>query len=732
MTSKNSFWANRKENHKRRIWVWIVSVLGQMAVYVGRLLIYLTRQRIWFERGEYADYNDFHELMCRATADALGFNDSFMIPLIGLAVIIGVQGFSYLDDRRKVDLYHSVPVDKNKRFAAVYVNGLMIYLISTVLSILVGILAAAAQNAVNGTALAEIGLGFLWNLMFFLVIYHTVILAVMLTGNRLISLCMTGVLMLYEIVVNELSYSMEYEFFNTASTYFVYKTPRLSAVYDYFSTAFDLKGVAWNESVRALAQQVLPYCGKWLILAVVFLALSWLCYRKRPSEAAGRAITFAKTEPVLKVLVVIPACIGLGMIIYDTSYGSMLLTTASLVIGGVIACAAVEIIYDFDIKSMLKHPVSGAVSIVGIVLVFMIYKFDLLGYDNYVPQESSVDSVALHLSYLDGGFWNEEFSFIDTSTFAKEHMFVTDVEPVLTLVNKWYQERERLAAIESIDELDDTADYRTVHVMYRLKSGREVGREFCINFNNPANEELLNRIVETKEYKEGVFQILTDRDSFDQVQTLTYGNGAATVALQPADAQELRDAYVKDMEKFDFTFAKNKRPCGRIGIEFPNYRQVRLDVYEGFENTIAYLQSQGAYYPLRLNPEDIANITVTCYHREEDARRPTYYSPAGNISYWPTASVDYSYSASSGDTVSATFYEQEEFEQIVDEIYPRSLAAPWHSDREMDSDYDVYVTFRADTNYPYSRSEISVNYRFYAGQTPKFVEEATALDKETK
>ena len=34
MISKNSFWANCKENNKRRIWVWIVSVLGQLMVYV--------------------------------------------------------------------------------------------------------------------------------------------------------------------------------------------------------------------------------------------------------------------------------------------------------------------------------------------------------------------------------------------------------------------------------------------------------------------------------------------------------------------------------------------------------------------------------------------------------------------------------------------------------------------------------------------------------------------------
>ena len=47
-----------------------------------------------------------------ATQDALGFQDNMFPILAGLAVIIGMQGFSYLYDRKKVDLYHSVPVDK--------------------------------------------------------------------------------------------------------------------------------------------------------------------------------------------------------------------------------------------------------------------------------------------------------------------------------------------------------------------------------------------------------------------------------------------------------------------------------------------------------------------------------------------------------------------------------------------------------------------------------------------
>ena len=731
MTSKNSFWDNCRENNKRRIWVWIVSVMGQLMAYVGVLMIYLSRIRMWYAQGTYKTYEEFHDVMCRASVEALGFQDRFLVTQIVLAFIIGIQGFAYLHDRKKVDMYHSVPVDKNRRFVTVYLNGLVIYLVSTIVSLLLGIVIAAVQDAMNGLALAEIGFGFIWHLTFFLVIYHIVILSVMLTGNRLIAICMAGVMILYEPILYELNDALRYAFYETTSTYYVTYIPRLSAVYDYFTNAWDLKQKGWNEGIAVLAREVLPYCGKWLILAVALLALSWLCYRKRPSEAAGRAIAFVKAEPVFKVLIVIPSAVGLGMVIHSASYGSTFLTAAGMVVIGVIACAAVEVIYDFDIKSLLKHPISGGVAVLGIVAVFMIYNYDLLGYDKYVPSANEVESFALQLGAYED-FWAEDFSYADASEYAKAHMFLTDAEPALALASKWQQEREYFETIEDMNNVDDTADYRQVHIMYRLKSGRKVGRKFFVNFANTANEELLNRIVGTQEYKDGAYQIMMDRDSFDRVLGISYGNGATGVALPPEDAQRLRDAYVKDMEKFDFSLAIHQRPCGRIDILFPNYRNAHLDVYESFENTIAYLKSQEAYYPVQLNPEDIEDITVINHHSEQNRGSTVYNSYSYGVV--PQASAVYGDGLYyEGTTVRNTFYDQEQFARIVPYIYPAYLSASWHNaGREMESGYEVYVTFKRDTTYPYSRSELGVWYSFYKGQVPEFVVEATALDAEAK
>lgn len=708
MTSRNSFWASSKENHKRRVWVWIIAFLLQVASYVGVLTVYLSRIRMWNEEGAYRKAGEYQKALYQAAQDALGFQDNFLPVLTGLALIIGMQGFSYLYDRKKVDMYHSVPVDKNKRFLVIYINGILIYLTATLTSLLVGVISAAVQHAVNGKVMTVVGLGFMWNFLMFLVLYHTVVLAVMLTGNRFITLFTAGIFAFYEMMLYSLYNNMQYAFFQTKDDFYISHAPKLSAMADYFGNTWSIKNM---ETVKEMARTVLPYYGKWFVLAAVLLAIAWLCYRRRPSEAAGKALAFPAVGAAAKVIIVIPAAIGIGMWVYGAGYGNKTLTAVTMVAGGVIGSAVMEVVYDFDLKSLFRHLVSSGIAVAGIIVVFFVFESDAFGYDEYIPSEEKLDSIAMMLdTYND--FWDENFNYVSTAERTGERMHITNVAPVLELASRAQQK-----------EAEDMGDPRCMHVLYRLKSGRKVGRIFYVDFADPANEELLNQIVSTQEYRDGSYQIMTDESSFTQVQAMTYSNGATEVALPAEDSMKLREAFIKDMEKFDFTLARHNRPCGEIKIRFPNWMTYTLEVYDSFENTIDYLESEEAYYPVQLNPEDIDCITVTNYHTElseEDEPLPEVYDTRNAV-----AEVDYSYEE---DTiVSESFYDQEEFEKIVSVIYPNFLTSNWSDYNAVDNNYDIYITFKKDTAYPYNRSNYGFNYQFFTGQVPEFVIEATAL-----
>lgn len=711
MISRNSFWASCLENHKRRIWVWIVAFMMQLLIYVGVLTVYLSRIRFWYEDGAYRTNEEFRKAMAQAAQDALGFQPVLFISVMVLAVIIGKQGFSYLNDRRKVDMYHSVPVSKTRRFFAIYLNGIVIYLTATLFGLLVGTVVAAAQGAITSSVLAVIGLAFVWNLTFFLVVYHTMILAVMLTGNSFVALCVFGILAVYEPMLYECIVSFRYSFFERYSNYFIPFTPKCSAFADYFNHTESIKYMSTSQEMAGTA---VPYIGKWFVLAVILFIAVYVCYHKRMSEAAGKAIAFAKLKPVIKILVVVEASMIVGSVVRDAAYENDVLMLIGMLLAGIICCAVLEVIYEFDLKCVLRHWVSSGVAVFAVLAVFCIFKFDLLGYDRYVPEADQVESVVFEPNVEYADYWDDTFEYISGNEYLMEHMYVTAVEDVVALAQKDQQE-----------EQENMGDPRRVEVVYRLKSGRNVERGFWVDFDNPANEELLNHIIGSQEFKAGMYQIVDDAESYNKVQTITYSNGCVESILPLEDAGKLREAYLKDLEQMDFSMVRNNYPCGTLCFGFQNYMWSRCPVYDSYTNVLQYLKEQGAYYPTQLNAEDIASITVTNYHNEiyED----NYADVEEAYDAYREMAVGSATEVYEDVSVVESFYDQEQIEEILQCIYPSAFQYDWHSYEEFDYNYDVCIEFKKDSDYPYNKTVYYFYYNMLADQVPEFVVEATAL-----
>jgi hypothetical protein len=711
MTSKNSFWANSLENQKRRIWVWVVAVLTQLLTYVGVLTVYLSRIRYFQSNGSYRTTAAFHKAMVQAAQDALGFQNSLLFSIIFLAVIIGGQGFSYLNDRRKVDMYHSVPVSKTKRFFVIYINGILIYLISTVVGLLTGILLAAAQGAMSGTVLVVSGIAFVWHFLYFLVAYHTMILAVMLTGNTFISLCAFVVLTAYEPILYMCIEQFRYSFYQRYSRMFLYSGAKLSAFMDFDNNNDALK---WMDNPGEILSAALPYMGKWLVIAVCLFAAVYLCYAKRRSEAAGKALAFEKCRPVVKVMVVVEAAMLVGSIVKDAAYYSNeLLILAGMVVSAILLCGVLEVVYEFDIKCILKHWVSSLAAVCCVLVVFSVYKFDLLGFDSYVPEADKVESMIFQPNVEYPDYWDDDFQYVSDTDYLSEHMYLTDTADVLALVEKDQQE-----------EQENMGDPRGITVVYRMKSGRKIERCIRVDFDEAANEELLNRIIGSKEYREGMYQIAGEGLPADSVKQITYTNGATYSLLPAADAEKLMEAYVQDLESMDYTLLRNSYPCGSLTFNFGNYRSSTYNVYETYHHVLAYLKEQGAYYPVELNAEDINSITITNYHNEVTETDDDVWSEEAYAA--DTVSVETEWDVESTSVVE-TFYDQEQIAQILPHIHPSNIWSNWHKEGEFDANYEVDVEFKSDSSYPYNGAQYYFYYEFFTGQVPDFVVEATAL-----
>ena len=713
MTSKNSFLASSKENNRRRILVWIASILVQIALYPGIMIVYLSRINYWNADGAYKTAELFKKALQDAVTDALGFKPIATAPITLLAVCIAIHGFSYLHSRRKIDLYQSVPVSARHRFLVIYLNGLLMYIIPEVVSVLLAIVIGTSQGALTGRAMAECGLAILMNFMYFLVVYNISVLAVMLTGNIVITGLATMTMLVIVYVGQVLASAMKYNFFDKASYSFV-KSEESCIFLQYLYRTRVYKNTSLLSDITS---GVMLLCIKWFAAAVVIAALAYLCYKKRPMEAAGKAIAIRPIKPFVKIIISVTIGMVACWLLYDATYYNIPVVVLGMLGGAAFCACLMESIFEFDIRAALKHLVSTGVSVAIVAIIFSIYYFDLFGYDAYVPDVDEVESVAIDLGPYQH-YWEYEeeedcINYISEDDYLRDNMFLTDIDAVCQLAGNGIGKSEMRNENEVIG----------FSVLYRLKSGREVCRYIGVNVDNPENVELLNRIMGTAEYREGRYQLVENGNAIPALRDellISYSNGVITAGIPSSEAEGLREAWSKDMEQFDYSFARNNRPCGELNWEFKSaYVDWTLPVYEDFTNTIAFLEQYNAYYPVKLRAEDIASLEITNWHYDDMEN-----SSDDAASVYHTASYSAVSSSVSAEGVREIFEDPEEIAEIIEGIYPSDLYLYWAESNALDRNYDIKISFKANTDYPYGMGYYS--YDFLAGQVPDFVVERTA------
>ncbi len=173
----------------------------------------------------------------------------------------------------------------------IYGNGVGIFALSYLACLLITLLVGFLMGVGSGKVLLYALLVYVCNLVYFLAVYNLTLIAVMMTGNVLVSLLGTGVFLFYEFMVRSLADGMRLDFFRT---------------YCYLE---DIKAFNWTsplivwlggrDSLYGLIEGYRYYFPSFLqtvvlilIQAIVYGILAYLLYRRRKAEAAGSAMAF--------------------------------------------------------------------------------------------------------------------------------------------------------------------------------------------------------------------------------------------------------------------------------------------------------------------------------------------------------------------------------------------------------------------------------------------------------
>lgn len=590
MTSKTSFFKQLREDARHRIWV---PALSCIVFLLGLVAATLMLQSIVINQGDIsANY-----LQTRLNQEtAMLFNSSnLLLSLVAItgAVICALQGFSYLFNKQQLDFYHALPIRRQKLFIIRWANGVLFYVVPALIFSLLCLIILAAFGLFNAPMLFAVGTGFLHNLLIFFVVYHTAIFFCMLSGHILVSLGLLSIFSIYMFMIVELIPTFMSVYYTTYQNY----SYGLSGYLSYLAPAYLV--------YKLLNVTTLPLLGYAVIFATVLFFGSIILYLRRPSETAGKAIAFSGLQPVIRVLIVVPVAIYIGLAFGQLASGSRAFWSIfGLLLFAVLIHMILNVIFAFDIHAALQHRKELAFSAIISVLFISVFAFNILKLDDQIPAQNSVEAVYMDLPVdNDVPYLNlQNGNYLGVTDYRESHAMLTGDE-----LSKAYALLDyRMApppptTTAPTTYTDAEPPVANLNVRFVKSNGHSEYRNFQFIMNENSIQALAD-VYNTTTYKQGHYQIFdascdTVFDTFnaiDATENTIVRNTTHTNIFSASETKELMDVLRTDLSAFTLEQMINEIPLGTVSLENSkmlytmNYR-----IYPSFTNTVTWLTDHG-------------------------------------------------------------------------------------------------------------------------------------------
>lgn len=688
----NRFFILQRQLCRRRLWL-IAAVVLYMVMYYPVAVVMLIARSDEVARAQQLTEAGMMYQRLAEVGTWIGTRQSFVWVIVLMAVVLAIHGFSYLFSMEKQDFYESQPVFRMERFWNIYANGFLIFEIPMILCLFLSIALAAAMDGMNAVTFLDAMIQLGRVTLIFFASYSIGILAVMLTGNLIVSGIMTAFLLFADLVYERLFQSFQTMFYKTYC-YYGKEDPvfLLSPWYNAQEPSRWLsRNYIWqySQTTKECLQSILKDCWKadlaMLLVGAVLLWIGVFLYRRRREEYAGMTVIDRPVRTLVRIIVSVAAGLFAGVVIINlfnspTSRTGTVFMLVGVVFVSALCSGVVEMIYDLDIWKFFGKFWEIAAAAVLAAGIFALFRYDLLGYDRYVPKAEEVESAALYV-YNDSSYYypmdSNPNDSVDDEQHVMEDMELTDI-PALLAITKPAMEAQRTMST------DTNVNGWSAEVCYRLKNGRKVYRSILIPYDTDA--ESLDKVVASDAYKEGLFPVYSNtvmQEASEKNGTVTFSNGYRTLSGSGMLYQEFEEAYKKDLKLYSFSLMNRESSIGRVAFQTyrPFYMDQEYDVYPSYVNTIAFLKRHDLY-PEKVTAGDILSITVNDY--EEDS----------------TATVEYT--------------DPDKIQEILDHAVV-VISSNWKKDDVADYRYELSVSMKQTGNMAY------YSCYFRKGEVPAFV-----------
>lgn len=702
MTSKSLFFKLMKEDFKTRVWTLAISIL----IFFFSLIV-ATAMMISFnlyEGSAYSSYSYREDLALNFISYIDVTNPFFGIIFIVLSLVMAMSGFAYLYSKKKVDLYHSLPVKREVLYFIKIINGILIVVIPFIICEIVAsllVLANTGEIMVITSALWAIAE---WTLLFILSYFLTVF-SIMLTGNMLIGILACGFFSFYFPLISLVLKGYQSTFFDT-----------------YYTSGFIIENVLPNMSSFMLMFNIFEL--KWLtriiiviLASIAFLFINLFLYKKRASEAAGKSVGFNVIKLPIKAMMVIFMSILMYLLGYEVMNHSIGWGLFGLIVSGVITHCVMEIIYNQDFKKIFAKKIELLVLIIISIFITAAFQFDIFGYDSYIPSASQIKSTAVISDLLESNseqYYNKveisdayyDESFVDVD-YASDSKIEADQIKKMDIQNKDAVLELARQGIEAAKyDLEPQGDFDRVLISYKLKNGRTVGRVYYLDLDQSTLG--LSSVYADESYKKSNYPILSQNP--ENIVSVDFNgimdNDTHIVFHDDEMKKKFVETYKKELMNLDYETKLKSYPFASIRFN-DDFMEGALRKYAGFNYTsdstsatyskweniyASSLESVGFYpiYPefketLDLLKEMGVDITY---------KFPAQYVESIDVSYndWENTTLDDNneeVEPYSSETTPKTFTDKKDIEEILDKLVV--CDSPYKENLNEDRDYTVII-----------------------------------------
>lgn len=611
---KSKIFSNRyvKTELKSQPWIPIFIIIGFMIAFPVTELIYLGR---WESSGY-----TLHQM--RILYENLwrdGFVATGMLMTAVAALINGINGFWYLYSGKKIDFYHSLPLNRCQIFCQKFFTGIIFYIFSYIAMAFLTICLGASKSffsiGLMGSALEMLVFHLLWYALF----YFCIVLILCMTGNVLMGILSMGGLLLYGPLLGYLLNGYCIVFYqNYRESY----SGIIGAITKYLSPAS--AAVNFLSQYKKGDNDLLLFA--WLFAVAVFVSIAaFFAFEKRQVENVGKALIYRWSEPVIRLMLVIATGLGMGIIIYEMEVGQnrVVWTIAGSVFGMLLIHGLLETFYHFDFRRFFAKKIQFLLSVAIVAFVAFVFGKDLTGYDSYVPSYNRIESVSIDCGELSQyEFYSriqkgKDGKYIDGGTVGYGNINFQKVK----IDEKLYQVLKKIGG-----EKEQGGIIYNVPVKYHTKSGKDIYRNYRVN--SSASRELMELVYRDKGYIDEKYSFLKIDRKYLEYMNLS-GEQYDGIAIR--ETKEFLENLKKDVEEADEKIMMEK-PCLTLQyayekiptVEDPDrmipgenaefYSGGSVYLYPGFKRTMEFLEKKG--YTVSSVREPIKYIDV--YYEKED------------------------------------------------------------------------------------------------------------------